>query len=197
MFKRLFDLMITLPMLLLVSPFFLIIALLIKIGSNGPVFYKQVRVGLNNRDFKIFKFRTMHINADKAGLLTVGGRDPRVTPIGYFLRKYKLDELPQLLNVLFGSMSLVGPRPEVRKYVDLYNEEQQKVLSVKPGITDYASIEYSEENDLLAKSNNPEGTYINEIMPAKLRLNQKYIAEKNLTTDIKILWLTFKKIISH
>jgi lipopolysaccharide/colanic/teichoic acid biosynthesis glycosyltransferase len=197
MLKRLFDLMITLPMLLLVSPFFLIIALLIKIGSNGPVFYKQVRVGLNNRDFKIFKFRTMHINADKAGLLTVGGRDPRVTPIGYFLRKYKLDELPQLLNVLFGSMSLVGPRPEVRKYVDLYNAEQQKVLSVKPGITDYASIEYSEENDLLAKSNNPEGTYINEIMPAKLRLNQKYIAEKNLTTDIKILWLTFKKIISH
>ena len=197
MIKRLFDLMITLPMLLLVSPFFLIIALLIKIGSNGPVFYKQVRVGLNNRDFKIFKFRTMHINADKAGLLTVGGRDPRVTPIGYFLRKYKLDELPQLLNVLFGSMSLVGPRPEVRKYVDLYNAEQQKVLSVKPGITDYASIEYSEENDLLAKSNNPEGTYINEIMPAKLRLNQKYIAEKNLTTDIKILWLTFKKIISH
>lgn len=197
MIKRLFDLMITLPMLLLVSPFFLIIALLIKIGSNGPVFYMQVRVGLNNRDFKIFKFRTMHINADKAGLLTVGGRDPRVTPIGYFLRKYKLDELPQLLNVLFGSMSLVGPRPEVRKYVDLYNEEQQKVLSVKPGITDYASIEYSEENDLLAKSNNPEGTYINEIMPAKLRLNQKYIAEKNLMTDIKILWLTFKKIISH
>jgi lipopolysaccharide/colanic/teichoic acid biosynthesis glycosyltransferase len=197
MIKRLFDLMITLPMLLLVSPFFLIIALLIKIGSNGPVFYMQVRVGLNNRDFKIFKFRTMHINADKAGLLTVGGRDPRVTPIGYFLRKYKLDELPQLLNVLFGSMSLVGPRPEVRKYVDLYNEEQQKVLSVKPGITDYASIEYSEENDLLAKSNNPEGTYINEIMPAKLRLNQKYIAEKNLMTDIKIIWLTFKKIISH
>ena len=197
MIKRLFDLMITLPMLLLVSPFFLIIALLIKIGSNGPVFYMQVRVGLNKRDFKIFKFRTMHINADKAGLLTVGGRDPRVTPIGYFLRKYKLDELPQLLNVLFGSMSLVGPRPEVRKYVDLYNAEQQKVLSVKPGITDYASIEYSEENDLLAKSNNPEGTYINEIMPAKLRLNQKYIAEKNLMTDIKILWLTFKKIISH
>jgi len=197
MFKRLFDLMITLPMLLLVSPFFLIIALLIKIGSNGPVFYKQVRVGLNNRDFKIFKFRTMHINADKAGLLTVGGRDPRVTPIGFFLRKYKLDELPQLLNVLFGSMSLVGPRPEVRKYVDLYNAEQQKVLSVKPGITDYASIEYSEENDLLAKSSDPEKTYIEEIMPAKLLLNQKYIAEKSIITDIKIIWMTASKIISH
>ena len=197
MVKRLFDLMITIPMLLLVSPFFLIIALLIKLGSKGPVFYMQTRVGINSRDFKIFKFRTMHINADKAGLLTVGGRDPRVTPIGYFLRKYKLDELPQLLNVLFGSMSLVGPRPEVRKYVDLYNVEQQKVLSVKPGITDYASIEYSEENELLAKSNDPERTYIDEIMPAKLLLNQKYIAEKSLTTDIKIIWLTFKKIISH
>jgi len=197
MIKRLFDLMITIPMLLLVSPFFLIIALLIKLGSKGPVFYMQTRVGINSRDFKIFKFRTMQMNADKAGLLTVGGRDPRVTPIGYFLRKYKLDELPQLLNVLFGSMSLVGPRPEVRKYVDLYNVEQQKVLSVKPGITDYASIEYSEENELLAKSNDPERTYIDEIMPAKLLLNQKYIAEKSLTTDIKIIWLTFKKIISH
>ncbi len=197
MVKRLFDLMITIPMLLLVSPFFLIIALLIKLGSKGPVFYMQTRVGLNSRDFKIFKFRTMQMNADKGGLLTVGGRDPRVTPIGYFLRKYKLDELPQLLNVLFGSMSLVGPRPEVRKYVDLYNVEQQKVLSVKPGITDYASIEYSEENELLAKSNDPERTYIDEIMPAKLLLNQKYIAEKSLTTDIKIIWLTFKKIISH
>jgi lipopolysaccharide/colanic/teichoic acid biosynthesis glycosyltransferase len=197
MLKRLFDLMITIPMLLLVSPFFLIIALFIKLGSNGPVFYMQTRVGLNSSDFKIFKFRTMLVNADKAGLLTVGGRDPRVTPIGFFLRKYKLDELPQLLNVLFGSMSLVGPRPEVRKYVDLYNAEQQKVLSVKPGITDYASIEYSEENELLAKSNDPERTYIDEIMPAKLLLNQKYIAEKSLTTDIKIIWLTFKKIISH
>jgi lipopolysaccharide/colanic/teichoic acid biosynthesis glycosyltransferase len=197
MLKRLFDLMITIPMLLLVSPFFLIIALLIKLGSNGPVFYMQTRVGLSSSDFKIFKFRTMHVNADKAGLLTVGGRDPRVTSLGYFLRKYKLDELPQLLNVLFGSMSLVGPRPEVRKYVDLYNADQQKVLSVKPGITDYASIEYSEENELLAKSNDPERTYINEIMPAKLLLNQKYIAEKSLTTDIKIIWLTFKKIISH
>ncbi len=197
MLKRLFDLMITIPMLLLVSPFFLIIALLIKLGSKGPVFYMQTRVGLNNRDFKIFKFRTMHINADKAGLLTVGGRDPRVTPIGFFLRKYKLDELPQLLNVLFGSMSLVGPRPEVRKYVELYNAEQQKVLSVKPGITDYASIEYSEENDLLAKSSDPEKTYIEEIMPAKLLLNQKYIAEKSIITDLKIIWMTAAKIISH
>jgi lipopolysaccharide/colanic/teichoic acid biosynthesis glycosyltransferase len=136
----------------------------------------------------------MHLNADKAGLLTVGGRDPRVTPIGFFLRKYKLDELPQLLNVLFGSMSLVGPRPEVRKYVDLYNAEQQKVLTVKPGITDYASIEYSEENDLLAKASDPEKTYIEEIMPAKLLINQKYIANHSMTEDIKIIWMTARKV---
>ena len=158
MIKRIFDLIITIPLLLVALPFFILIALLIKLTSNGPVFYLQLRVGFNNTDFKIYKFRTMQLNADKAGLLTVGGRDPRVTSIGYFLRKYKLDELPQLLNVLFGSMSLVGPRPEVRKYVDLYNAEQQKVLSVKPGITDYASIEYSEENELLAKSKDPEKT---------------------------------------
>ena len=197
MLKRLFDLMITIPMLLLVSPFLLIIALLIKLGSNGPVFYMQTRVGLNSRDFKIFKFRTMRVNADKAGLLTVGGRDPRVTPIGYFLRKYKLDELPQLLNVLNGSMSLVGPRPEVRKYVDLYSIEQLKVLIVKPGITDYASIEYSEENDLLALSSDPEKTYIDDIMPAKLLLNHKYIDEISLLTDFKIILRTAVKIISH
>ncbi len=197
MLKRLFDLMITIPVLVLLLPFFLIIAVLIKAGSNGPVFYKQVRVGLNNRDFKIFKFRTMHLNADKEGLLTVGGRDPRVLPIGYFLRKYKLDELPQLLNVLIGSMSLVGPRPEVRKYVDLYSIEQQKVLIVKPGITDYASIEYSEENDLLALSSDPEKTYIEDIMPAKLLLNQKYIDEISLLTDFKIILRTAAKIISH
>lgn len=197
MLKRLFDLMITIPVLVLLLPFFLIIAVLIKAGSKGPVFYKQVRVGLNNRDFKIFKFRTMHLNADKEGLLTVGGRDPRVLPIGYFLRKYKLDELPQLLNVLIGSMSLVGPRPEVRKYVDLYSIEQQKVLIVKPGITDYASIEYSEENDLLALSSDPEKTYIEDIMPAKLLLNQKYIDEISLLTDFKIILRTAAKIISH
>lgn len=131
----------------------------------------------------------------RACLQSVG--EIHVTPIGFFLRKFKLDELPQLLNVLFGSMSLVGPRPEVRKYVDLYNEEQQKVLSVKPGITDYASIEYSEENDLLAKSSDPEKTYIEEIMPAKLLLNQKYITEISIITDIKIIWMTAAKIISH
>jgi lipopolysaccharide/colanic/teichoic acid biosynthesis glycosyltransferase len=137
----------------------------------------------------------MYKDADKKGLLTVGGRDPRITPVGYFLRKYKLDELPQLFNVLFGSMSLVGPRPEVRKYVDMYNEEQKKVLSVKPGITDYASLDYINENEILARSSTPEETYIKEVMPAKLQLNMKYISEAGLVTDFKIILRTIMKII--
>ena len=138
----------------------------------------------------------MATNADKGSLLTVGGRDSRITRVGYFIRKYKIDELPQLINVLIGDMSLVGPRPEVRRYVDMYNEEQRKVLTVKPGITDYASIEYSNENELLGKSENPEQTYINEIMPAKLNLNLKYIAEQGMKTDVKIILRTIKKIVS-
>ncbi len=138
----------------------------------------------------------MRTDADKNGLLTVGGRDPRITPIGYYLRKYKIDELPQLLNVLKGDMSLVGPRPEVRKYVNLYNKEQKAVLTVRPGITDYASIEYSNENEILGKAENPEQVYIDEIMPAKLKLNLKYIAEKSLATDFKIIFRTLGKIIS-
>ena len=138
----------------------------------------------------------MQSGSDKKGLLTVGGRDPRITSTGYFLRKYKLDELPQLLNVFFGSMSLVGPRPEVRKYVELYTDDQKKVLLVKPGITDYASLEYFNENDLLAKSTNPEQTYITEVMPAKLALNKKYIKEVGLITDLKIIFLTLQRIVS-
>jgi lipopolysaccharide/colanic/teichoic acid biosynthesis glycosyltransferase len=160
-----------------------------------PLFYFQIRVGKNGKDFKLFKFRTMHLDADKKGLLTVGGRDPRVTTIGYYLRKYKLDELPQLFNVLFGTMSLVGPRPEVRKYVDLYTKDQQLVLSVKPGITDFASLEYINENDLLAKSDNPEKTYINEIMPTKLALNAKYIQQQSVLVDFKIIVNTIFKIV--
>jgi len=165
------------------------------ISCGLPIFYLQTRVGKNNKDFKLFKFRTMHLDADKKGLLTVGGRDPRVTKIGYYLRKYKLDELPQLFNVLFGSMSLVGPRPEVRKYVDLYTKEQQLVLSVKPGITDFASLEYINENDLLAKSDNPEQTYINDIMPNKLALNAKYIQQQGFGVDLQIIFKTLSKII--
>lgn len=156
----------------------------------------QSRVGLNNKDFKLYKFRTMLVNSDKAGLITVGMRDSRITKIGYYLRKYKLDELPQLLNVLEGTMSFVGPRPEVRKYVALYNETQLQVLKVKPGITDYASIEYSNENELLGKAVDPDYMYIHTIMPAKLTLNLKYIEEISLMTDVKLILKTIKKILS-
>lgn len=165
------------------------------LDSKGGIFYKQVRVGKDGKDFYLFKFRSMRTDADKKGLLTVGGRDPRITRMGYYIRKYKIDELPQLLNVLQGDMSLVGPRPEVRRYVNLYNTQQMLVLSVQPGITDYASIEYSNENEILGKAADPEKTYIEEIMPAKLQLNLKYIAEKSLATDIKIIFRTISKII--
>lgn len=195
MLKRIFDIVCSFIGLMILSPILLIISLAIIINNGFPVFYFQTRVGKNNRDFKLFKFRTMYKDADKKGLLTVGGRDPRVTPIGYYLRKYKLDELPQLLNVLFGSMSLVGPRPEVRKYVDMYNDEQKRVLLAKPGITDYASLEYFSENELLAKSPEPEKTYINEVMPAKLALNMKYIEQQNLLVDLSIIFATIRKIV--
>jgi len=194
--KRIFDLLFSFLGLVILSPFLLVIAILIVIDSKGDIFYLQQRVGKDNKDYNIFKFRTMRPNSDKQGLLTVGAKDSRITKIGVFLRKYKIDELPQLINVLIGNMSFVGPRPEVRKYVDLYNSEQKKVLTVKPGITDYASIEYSNENELLARSENPEKTYIEEIMPAKLELNLKYIKEASLLTDIKIIFKTFAKIVS-
>ena len=195
MIKRLFDIVFSGIGLLFLTPFFLILALLIVTDSKGGVFYKQVRVGKNGTDFYLFKFRSMRTNADKQGLLTVGGRDPRITKVGYYIRKYKIDELSQLINVFIGDMSLVGPRPEVRKYVDLYTVEQLKVLSVKPGITDNASILYFNENDLLAKSTNPEETYIKEVMPAKLRLNLEYIKNYNTLTDVKIILKTLKKIL--
>lgn len=195
MIKRLSDILISVVFILLLAPLLIGIALFILIDSKGGVLFKQVRVGLNGREFEIFKFRTMFINSEKMGQLTIGGRDPRVTKAGYVLRKYKLDELPQFFNVLIGDMSIVGPRPEVRRYVNLYTENQQRVLSVKPGITDYASIEYSNENELLAKSNNPEKTYIEEIMPAKLDLNIKYIRERSLAVDLKIMWQTAIKIL--
>lgn len=192
--KRLFDITASFIGLVILSPFLLIFSILVLFSGPGGVFYGQIRVGKNGKDFRLWKFRSMRPDSDKKGLLTVGGRDPRVTRIGYFLRKYKLDELPQLFNVLGGSMSLVGPRPEVRKYVDMYTPEQKKVLEVKPGITDYASIEYSNENELLAKSSDPEKTYIQEIMPAKLKLNMKYIEEKSFGTDVKIIFRTIGKI---
>lgn len=180
--------------LLFLSPLFLIVALWIAIDNPGPVFYRQQRVGQNNKDFGLLKFRSMRVGADKMSLITIGERDPRVTRAGYYIRKYKLDELPQLWNVLVGDMSLVGPRPEVRRYVDLYTEEQKRVLSVRPGITDYASIEYIDENTLLAMSDDPDKTYIDEIMPAKSALNMRYINHQTLGEYFKIIFLTFAKI---
>ncbi|MBL7907918.1 MAG: sugar transferase [Bacteroidia bacterium] len=196
MIKRCFDIIVSLIAIIILLPILLLIALWIKIDSRGSIIYKQIRVGKGGRDFGIFKFRTMHPDSDIKGLLTVGGRDPRITNAGYLLRKYKLDELPQLFNVLKGDMSLVGPRPEVRKYVSRYSDEQLKVLSVKPGITDFASIHYSNENEILAKSANPEQTYVQEIMPHKLALNLKYIQEASLMTDLKIIAATVMKIVS-
>ena len=190
-----FDFILSLVGLVVLAPIFIVLAIWIKTDSKGPVFYKQVRVGQNGIDFGLFKFRSMVVDADKKGLITVGGRDPRITRSGYFIRKYKLDELPQLINVLVGDMSLVGPRPEVRKYVELYTDEQQKVLSVKPGITDYASIEYMDENEILGKSNDPEKTYIEEIMPEKIKYNMKYIQNKNVSEYFKIIFLTLLKIV--
>lgn len=195
--KRIFDLFFSFLGILLLSPFYLIIAFLIKLDSNGDILYKQERIGLHGKPFDVLKFRTMIPNAFSKGALTVGSRDPRVTNVGYYLRKYKLDELPQLFNVFFGEMSFVGPRPEVRKYTDLYNQEQQKVLSVKPGITDYASIKYRNENDLLAASDNPEKLYIDEIMPHKLQLNLEYIKNNNIFKDVEIIFLTFYSIVKH
>ena len=192
---RFFDFILSLVGLVVLAPIFIVLAIWIKTDSKGPVFYKQVRVGQNGIDFGLFKFRSMVVDADKKGLITVGGRDPRITRSGYFIRKYKLDELPQLINVLVGDMSLVGPRPEVRKYVDLYTDEQQKVLSVKPGITDYASIEYMDENEILGKSSDPEKTYIEEIMPEKIKYNMKYISNKSLFEYFKIILLTVLKIV--
>ena len=192
---RLFDILFSTIGLLVLSPLFLIIYILIIIESKGGGFYSQTRVGKNGIPFAIYKFRSMRTDSDKHGLITVGGRDPRITRIGYYIRKYKIDELPQLWNVLVGDMSLVGPRPEVQKYVDLYTEEQRKVLSVRPGITDYASIEYVDENILLAKSDDPDKTYVEVVMPAKIILNMKYINNKSLKEYFKIIFLTLAKIV--
>ncbi len=191
-----FDLLIAILFLILLLPLFVVLAIAIKLNGKGPIFYLQTRVGLQGKDFSIYKFRTMYSGADKSGLITVGGRDKRITPVGFFLRKYKMDELPQLLNVVLGEMSIVGPRPEVRKYVEMYNENQRKVLEVKPGITDYASIEYSNENEILGNATDPEFEYIHVVMPAKLLLNQKYIDEKSFSTDLKIIFATLVKIVT-
>lgn len=192
---RFFDLLFATIALVCLSPVFIIIALFILFESKGGSLYKQLRVGKNNKDFYLLKFRTMRVGADKKGLLTVGDRDPRVTRSGFFLRKYKLDELPQLVNVFLGQMSIVGPRPEVRRYVDLYSDHQKRILQVKPGITDYASFNYIDENEILAQSSDPEYTYIHEIMPAKIELNFKYIDNQSIKEYFKIIFLTAKSIL--
>lgn len=193
--KRIFDIVASSCILMVFLPFGLLFSFAIIFESRGGIFYRQERIGKNGIPFKLFKFRTMNLDADKSGKLTVGMRDPRITRVGYFLRKLKLDEFPQFINVLIGEMSIVGPRPEVKEYVDLYTVEQRKVLNVKPGITDYASLEYFKENELLGKSENPQQTYINEIMPAKLELNKKYLENPTIGQDVSIMWKTFLKMI--
>ena len=193
--KRIFDIFFSFLGLLLLSPLFLVVALWIKLDSRGPVFYRQVRAGRGNRDFRIFKFRSMRVGSDKGSLVTIGGRDPRVTRSGYYIRKLKLDELPQLINVLIGDMSFVGPRPEVRKYVDMYTPEQLHVLDVRPGITDEASIRYRNENELLATAADPERFYIETVMPDKLRINLQYVQNHSLWGDIKLIFRTFAAVV--
>lgn len=190
--KRIFDIISSLLGLIVLSPLLIILALWVGLSSKGGVFYSQTRVGRGNKDFKVLKFRSMALGSDQKGLLSIGkdGRDPRVTRVGYVLRRYKLDELPQLLNVLKGDMSLVGPRPEVRKYVNLYNKAQLEVLKVRPGITDMASIAFKNENDLLAKADNPEEFYVKVIMPEKINMSLKYLNERSFLKDLHIIFKT-------
>lgn len=193
--KRLFDIIASGLGLIVLSPLFAALAVWIKADSKGPVFYRQTRVGRNNKDFRLYKFRSMRPDSDRLGLITVGGHDPRVTRSGYYIRKYKLDEFPQLINVFIGDMSLVGPRPEVRKYVDMYTPEQMHVLDVRPGITSLASIRYRNENDILAAAENPDRCYTERVMPEKLAIDLEYVSKANLWTDIKLIFGTFKAII--
>ena len=193
--KRLFDIFASGLGLLILSPLFIVVAIWIKLDSKGPVFYKQLRVGRHNKDFYIYKFRSMRVGADSGSLVTIGERDPRVTRSGYFIRKFKIDELPQLFNVLIGDMSLVGPRPEVRHYVDYWTEVQMRVLDVRPGITDPASIKYRNENELMEKAENPEEYYINVIMQEKIKLYLEYVDNASFWYDIKLIFKTFLVIL--
>lgn len=195
--KRIFDIFASGVGLLVLSPLFFILAIWIKLDSKGPVFYRQVRVGKDNKDFRIFKFRSMRVGSDKGSLVTIGGRDPRVTRSGYYIRKFKLDELPQLINVFVGDMSLVGPRPEVRHYVDYWTEEQMHVLDVRPGITDPASIKFRNENELMEQAENPENYYINVIMQEKLKLYLEYVNHHSFWGDIKLIFQTFAVIVKE
>jgi lipopolysaccharide/colanic/teichoic acid biosynthesis glycosyltransferase len=195
MLKRTFDIFFALLALLVFLPFGLFLALIIVLESKGGVFYAQERIGQFGKPFKLLKFRSMRQNADKSGLLTVGMKDNRITKSGVFIRKFKLDEVPQFINVLKGEMSIVGPRPEVKKYVDHYNTEQRLILNVKPGITDYASLEYFRENEILGNASDPEKAYLDVVMPDKIRINQKYLSNPSISEDLKIIFLTALKIL--
>ena len=192
---RFFDLIFSIMGLVILSPLFIVLYLLIRIESKGGGFYSQERIGKNGKPFKLYKFRSMRIGSDKKGLITIGEKDNRITKTGFILRKYKLDELPQLWNVFIGDMSLVGPRPEVKKYTDLYTEEQKQVLHVRPGITDWASIKYVDENKILGESKTPDEAYVNLIMPNKIKLNMVYIQNQTLGEYYKIIFATFKEIV--
>lgn len=196
MIKRSFDVILSIVGLILLCPLLILISLLITLDSKGSIFFIQGRVGKNNKDFDIFKFRTMHVQSQKKGLLTLGNRDSRVTKIGYFLRRYKIDEFPQLINILKGDMSFVGPRPELRYYVNFYNDDDLKIFSVKPGITGLASLKYRNEVELLKAAKNPEDFYIKTIIPDKLRFNKMYIEQRNFFFDIKLICITIFKVIS-
>ena len=193
--KRLMDVVFSFFILMAFLPFGLIISICIALESRGGVFYRQERIGLGGKPFMLLKFRSMRPNAELHGKLTVGARDPRVTRGGAFVRRYKLDEFPQFINVLRGDMSVVGPRPEVMEYVRHYTAEQRKVLDYKPGITDLASISYFEENKLLAKSMDPERTYLEEIMPNKIRINLEYQLTATVWRDLGVVWKTAMRMI--
>ncbi len=194
MSKRFFDIFFSLLGIIILSPFVLIISIFLLISSKGKVFFIQQRVGKNNHVFMLVKFRTMKIVSGNNSLITIGVRDPRLTKVGYFLRKYKLDEFPQLINILKGDMSFVGPRPEVPKYVELYTEEQKKVFDVRPGLTDFASLKFFDENRILAEYDNPEKAYVEQVLPEKLRLSLKYIEEQSFLLDFKLICLTIKRV---
>lgn len=193
--KRFFDAALSFLMILLLLPVFLLLSAWIWLDSGGKVYYRQVRIGRRKKPFQLLKFRTMREGSDQQGLLTVGNRDLRITRAGYWLRKYKVDELPQLFNILNGEMSFVGPRPEVNKYVALYNQQQQRIFSVKPGLTDWASIYFMHEAELLAKADDPEHFYKTELIPMKTQLALKYIDHQSLWTDLHIMLSTLKSIL--
>lgn len=197
MIKRVFDFIASLIVLIFLSPLFIIFSILIKLDSHGPAFFCQVRIGKAFKPFRFYKFRTMVVDAEKKGLSITKEGDLRITRIGGFLRKYKLDELPQLFNVLKGDISIVGPRPEVVKYVEIFRQDYKDILTVKPGITDYATIEFRDEEGVLKKYDNPEEGYIQEVLPIKIRLYKRYINEKSFLTDIRLIILTLWRIVRN